>query len=418
MLLFKNNCNLLIMKKIFFLLLLSVWVIPSAIHAQDVFTDLIEYREGDGETSDLVVDSLEEARVTAAERAATEGRFGNFVTCEGAGCTSCNLVEMGNKILNWLIGIMMVIFAGIVAYSGFKLVISGGNPSAKTEAKKWMTNAFIGIVIVLAAWLFVDTLMRALLPGGNGQINSLPWSKIECIGQTDTEEGTPIIQVNSSGIPTVCNMNYASYDPDGDGPEAPKSTYGCPDGIGADDMPQDCVKVEGGMTWRRYVNPYWSCPLAVAPNVEYDPNSDIPIVVGNAPAKCSGNSCVAMSSTVPCKNGCSVSADLAPKINNFHADVEAAGVGGTRVTEAMPPSQGHQSGCHTEGTCIDYSKIGGMTPKEVASVAAAAKANGLRPVYEVRTQAEKDILMAGKVNPDDILVESRITAPHFSIYGY
>jgi hypothetical protein len=60
-----------------------------------------------------------------------------------------------------------------------------------------------------------------------------------------------------------------------------------------------------------------------------------------------------------------------------------------------------------------------MTAPEVISVINAAVANSLRPVYEVKTQAEKDALVAAGAPADTIKVLGNwISAPHFSIYGY
>lgn len=124
--------------------------------------------------------------------------------------------------------------------------------------------------------------------------------------------------------------------------------------------------------------------------------------------------------TAACKNAgsCSVSPDIAANIDRFHQDVAAAGITGTRVTEGMPPTVNHQSACHRVGTCIDYGKQGGMTAAEINTTAQAAHNNGLRPVYEVKTQTEKAQLVANGADPDVIKVIPQITAPHFSVYGY
>jgi hypothetical protein len=59
-----------------------------------------------------------------------------------------------------------------------------------------------------------------------------------------------------------------------------------------------------------------------------------------------------------------------------------------------------------------------MSAAEVKRVIDAAYAAGLRPVYEVATQAQASSLIAGGVPRANILVlGSHITAPHFSIYG-
>ncbi len=105
-------------------------------------------------------------------------------------------------------------------------------------------------------------------------------------------------------------------------------------------------------------------------------------------------------------------------VANFQAMHTAAGVAGARVTEAMPPTRVHQNACHTNGTCIDYSKQGGMTSAEVISVINAAQANGLRPIYEVSTTAQRDALVADGVPAASVSVLGAwISAPHFSIYA-
>lgn len=116
-----------------------------------------------------------------------------FVSCNGPDCSACNLVDMGNTILQWLIGVLMVVFAVLLAVAGFGLVTSGGNPSALQTAKDRMTNAIIGLIIVLCAWLIVDTVMRALLnpvgPSGPtaGYIQGWgPWSEVRCQSQVVT----------------------------------------------------------------------------------------------------------------------------------------------------------------------------------------------------------------------------------------
>lgn len=104
-----------------------------------------------------------------------------FVTCSGVDCSACDLASMGNEILKWLIGMLFIVFAAIAAVGGFGLVTSAGNVEAKSAAKSKLTNAIIGIVIVLAAWLLVDTVMKGLLAGGTGDIAGYgPWSSVKC----------------------------------------------------------------------------------------------------------------------------------------------------------------------------------------------------------------------------------------------
>jgi hypothetical protein len=270
---------------------------------------------------------------------------GGFVPCEGDVCSACDLVSMTNVIITWLFGIMFIVFAIVMLVAGFGLVTSGGNQAALDAAKSKFRNAIIGIIIALAAWVIVDTIMRGLVKG-DGDLGATftgfgPWSEVQC-------------QVQSKAFQWA----------------------GDPQSVGS------------GMT-----------PLP-----------------GPAPTQCAGTACAPL--TIPCANAnsCSISPDL---VDNFQAFHTAAGVPGARVTEGMPPTRQHKSVCHTNGTCIDYSKAGGMTAPEVVKVINAAKSNGLRPVYEVKTQTEKNNLVAAGAPAESVVVLGGwISAPHFSIYGY
>jgi hypothetical protein len=269
-----------------------------------------------------------------------------FIPCNGPDCSTCHLVALVNTIVKWLIGIVFIFFAIIAVYAGFQMVMSGGNSGALSDAKEKFTNAFIGLIIVLAAWLMVDTLMRGLLDNSNGTIENYgPWSNVQCVGQY---------------VPDILPGQWP-----GD-PDTP---------TGATSTPS-----------------------------------------GPRPAGCTGGSCVKL--TIPCSNpsSCSISPDLVAKFATLHA---TANVSGARVTEAMPPTRTHKSVCHTNGTCIDYSKQGGMTPAEVLAVVNAANSVGFTATYEVKTQAEKNRLVSAGVPSGSVLVLGNwISASHFSIYGY
>ena len=130
----------------------------------------------------------------APDTASAQGIFGGV--CSGETCSACHIAVIANTLISWLIGVVMVLFAVLIVWAGFGLVTSGGNPSALTDAKSRFTNAFIGLIIVLSAWLIVDTLMRGLV-GSNGEIRGYgPWSEIKCSQQTEagTDSGSLDVQ--------------------------------------------------------------------------------------------------------------------------------------------------------------------------------------------------------------------------------
>ena len=118
-----------------------------------------------------------------------------FVPCSGEGCSACDFVILANTIIKWLITISFLLFAVLAVMAGFKLVTSGGNPSARSAAKSSFTNAFIGLIIIMAAWLAVDTLLRGLLGKdgvlSDGQVSGYgPWSQVQCASQYSASNNT------------------------------------------------------------------------------------------------------------------------------------------------------------------------------------------------------------------------------------
>lgn len=129
------------------------------------------------------------------------------VGCTGANCTMCHLVSLGNALILWLIGILFVLFGVVAVIAGFKLVTSAGNPAGKQAAKDRIINALIGIIIVLAAWMIVDTIMQ-YLDGGTIEYNSnaMPWNRIECSAIVTDPAGVNApeydFSTNNSGVVT------------------------------------------------------------------------------------------------------------------------------------------------------------------------------------------------------------------------
>ncbi len=105
----------------------------------------------------------------------------------------CNVAQMANGIIVWLIGFIFIIFMVIMVMAGVGLVTSGGNHHALDEAKNRFVKAIVGLLIILSAWLIVDTIMRGLVgkDGHEGEIQAegsvngwLFWSEVQCYEQT------------------------------------------------------------------------------------------------------------------------------------------------------------------------------------------------------------------------------------------
>ncbi|HVM73752.1 MAG TPA: hypothetical protein VMU13_02665 [Candidatus Paceibacterota bacterium] len=98
--------------------------------------------------------------------------------CNGAGgCQSiCDLALLAQNVLNDGIYVAVFLSAILFAWAGFKHMTAGGDMHAINEANKVFSAVFIGLIIILSAWLIVSTLMSVI--AGGGATPTLPWNQI------------------------------------------------------------------------------------------------------------------------------------------------------------------------------------------------------------------------------------------------
>lgn len=83
-----------------------------------------------------------------------------IVTCEGLACnTWCAAFGTMQNIFNFLIELAFVLAAALIVWGGVMMVISQGNPGNVNRAKEIITMATWGLVIVLIAWLVINTIL-------------------------------------------------------------------------------------------------------------------------------------------------------------------------------------------------------------------------------------------------------------------
>lgn len=95
-----------------------------------------------------------------------------IVPCTGVNCTVCDLATLAQNIINTGIFIFIFFSALMFAYAGF-LYLTNEAIQMQQQAKSIFKNVTIGLIILLAAWLLVDTLMKSVLGGTFG-----PWNDI------------------------------------------------------------------------------------------------------------------------------------------------------------------------------------------------------------------------------------------------
>jgi len=79
-----------------------------------------------------------------------------------AWCDFNDLLTLVSKLFNYFVLLAAPLAAAIIVYGGIVMVTSGTNESKRTEAKGIIGNAVLGLIIVLAAWLVVRTIMVGL----------------------------------------------------------------------------------------------------------------------------------------------------------------------------------------------------------------------------------------------------------------
>ncbi len=87
-------------------------------------------------------------------------------TEEGAAELPCNFgffMAMLNGIISFLLfKLAMPLAALMFAYAGILYITSGVKPEQREQAKKILTNVIWGLIIALAAWLIVHTILTSL----------------------------------------------------------------------------------------------------------------------------------------------------------------------------------------------------------------------------------------------------------------
>ncbi len=127
--------------------------------------------------------------------------YAGIVPCGGTGqtmCRACDFVAMAQKIMEWFVLVSASIVALMFAFGGMKMVMSAGNTGAVSEGKEMMTNSVIGFLILLGAWLIINTVLMTFTNNGEG---IEVWGTIQCVDNPTMQAGT----VTNNGGGAVTN---------------------------------------------------------------------------------------------------------------------------------------------------------------------------------------------------------------------
>ena len=254
---------------------------------------------------------------------------------------------------------------------------------------------------MFAAYLLVDTLLQAVLNDGN-------WNEISCDGgQSEVQEA----------IPVTGNSAFAA---DGQVCYPPPSTVCIAE--------EDVISVADGELCYDDGTSLVGASITCVPITDFDLpdgtndsdgifNAAFPGEVVQSTLSDAGISVVSSGScTNPQNPTCTgldgMRAQTVGAIINVDQACPDCGLVVTAGTEV-----GHTNSCHQQGRCADIDcRPNACTVDQINRVDQAASSIGTNAVYEVRTQARKDELVAAGANPSAISVVSWITGEHFSLY--
>ena len=77
------------------------------------------------------------------------------------------------KIVNVVLQFLSVIFLILILISGYQWMTAGGNEEQVTKAKKNLSNAVIGLVIILASWSIAYFILRRMVAIVTNEMNYL-----------------------------------------------------------------------------------------------------------------------------------------------------------------------------------------------------------------------------------------------------
>ena len=88
-------------------------------------------------------------------------------------CQLCSLVQLARNLLNVAIFLAIVMSAVLFSWAGIRYLTAMGSESTAGKARQTLLNVFLGLLLILCAWLAVNTLMAIMVDG-----NVWPWNSI------------------------------------------------------------------------------------------------------------------------------------------------------------------------------------------------------------------------------------------------
>lgn len=84
-----------------------------------------------------------------------------------APCTFLDIFNLVAKVTNWLVGVAGIYAVYKMLEHGFALIYAMGNEESITQHKGGITNAVVGFVLVMMAYILINTVLNFILLGAS-----------------------------------------------------------------------------------------------------------------------------------------------------------------------------------------------------------------------------------------------------------
>jgi hypothetical protein len=124
---------------------------------------------------------------------------------ESGAAWGCVLQVLQN-LMNFAVSLGAIIITLYIVWAGVAYVLSPINAEGRQKAKSRLLNAVLGLFVMLAAWLFIDSIMKVIYnSNAYGPWNSIlnPNGAADCIAPTIFTPSANIANNNSNGGPPV-----------------------------------------------------------------------------------------------------------------------------------------------------------------------------------------------------------------------
>jgi hypothetical protein len=108
-----------------------------------------------------IVSYLSSLSLLVAAKASAQGLVAPAKPSNLPGGASDTATDILVKIINLGLGVVGIIAVGFIILGGFRYITSAGNEEAAESGKKMITNAIIGLVIIILSYTIITVIINA-----------------------------------------------------------------------------------------------------------------------------------------------------------------------------------------------------------------------------------------------------------------